>query len=53
MKRKTIKANWLQTISWLDDKIVDWPSSRKIYSMEGKVISSGGDTYDFFDGAVS
>nr|WP_294946647.1 hypothetical protein [uncultured Mucilaginibacter sp.] len=53
MKRKTIKANWLQTISWLDDKIVDWPSARKIYSLEGKVISSGGDTYDFFDGVVS
>lgn len=37
MSRQTINTNYLQTISWLGDKIIDWASAGQLYSLDSKV----------------
>lgn len=36
MIRQTIKTNYLQTIDWLNGKIVDWVSAGQQYSLDGQ-----------------
>ena len=36
MKRQTIETNYLKTIDWFDNKIVDWNSAGTQYSLNGK-----------------
>lgn len=36
MKRKTIETNYLKTIDWFDNKIVDWNSAGTQYSKNGE-----------------
>jgi len=36
MQRKTIKTNYLQTIDWFDNKVVDWNSAGTQYSENGE-----------------
>lgn len=36
MKRHTIKTNFLKTIDWLGDDIVDWSNGGKLYSIDGE-----------------
>jgi hypothetical protein len=51
MKIQTITANYLKTICWRDNNIVDWAGAR-IYSLDGKEKQSGY-LYPFgFDSAV-
>jgi len=37
MSKQTINTNYLMTISWLGDKIIDWTSAGQLYSLDGKV----------------
>ena len=54
MKRKTITANYLQTISWFDKTIVDWASAGQQYALDGKVIQLNKYHFAFsFDGAIT
>lgn len=36
MKRQTLKANYLETISWFDNILIDWGSAGKQYFLNGK-----------------
>jgi hypothetical protein len=36
MKRQTIKTNFLKTIDWLGENIVDWSNGGKLYSLTGE-----------------
>jgi hypothetical protein len=54
MKRKTIKTDYLQTISWLGDKIVDWAFAGTVYSLDGKTEHMNNCHFDLsFDSAIT
>jgi len=35
MTRTTIRANWIQTITWFNDTVVDWASAGQQYGLDG------------------
>jgi hypothetical protein len=54
MTRQTIKTNYLQTINWLNDGIVDWVSAGQFYSLNGHQKQLG--KYDLvfgFDASIT
>lgn len=54
MKRKTLKADSLGTVSWFDNTIVDWSSAGTQYHIDGRVQQL--QKYHFwlkFDGAIN
>lgn len=52
-QRQTIIANYLTTICWFNDLIVDWASAGKWYSLDGKTGQFGKYHYAFtFDSCV-
>lgn len=55
IKRQTIKTNFLGTIDWLDDYIVDWRSGGKKYFLDSRSDTQQiGYYYAFgFDGSIS
>lgn len=54
MHRQTIKTNYLQTISWLNNSIIDWANSGRQYFLDGHVKEMGSYYYAFpFDTAVT
>jgi len=53
MTRQTIIANYLTTICWFNDLIVDWASAGQWYSLNGKEGQFGHDSYAFdFDSCI-
>lgn len=40
MKRQTITANYLKTISWYGDAIIDWASGGNQYFLNGEILES-------------
>lgn len=54
MTRQTIKTNFLQTIDWVDGKIVDWVSAGQQYSLDGQQKQLAKYHYAFgFDGSIT
>lgn len=53
MKRQTIKTNYLQTICWADDAIVDYASAGKKYTLDGQVNELYKYTFGFGDTAIT
>lgn len=53
MKRQTLTANYLKTISWLGDTIVDWASGGKQYFLNGEILESSTHFPFSFDGAIN
>ena len=54
MKSEVIKAGYLKTIAWVDDKIIDWANAGTIYSTIATNGQLGRYHYGFnFDGAVT
>lgn len=55
IKRQTIKTNYLGTIDWVDDHIVDWRSGGKKYFLDGRQEKEPtGYYYAFdFDGSIT
>jgi hypothetical protein len=54
MYRKTLEANSLQTISWLEDTIIDWANSGRQYFLNGQVKEMGSYGFAFpFDSSVT
>src|ERR1700739_3957715 len=54
MRRQTIKTNYLQTIDWLDGKIIDWVSAGQQYSLDGQKKQLAKYHYPFsFDGSIT
>lgn len=54
MKRQTIKTNYLQTIDWLDGKIIDWVSAGQLYTLDGQQKQIAKYHYPFsFDGSIT
>lgn len=54
MKRQTIKANHLQTIDWLDGRIIDWVSAGQQYSLDGQQKQLAKYHFPFsFDGSIT
>jgi hypothetical protein len=49
MKRQSIKTNYLQTICWVDNAIVDYSSAGKKYTLNGKVNELYRYTFGFGD----
>jgi hypothetical protein len=53
MTRTTITANYVKTISWLNDTIVDWAGGGNRYLLDGSKREMGG-YYPFsFDGSIN
>ncbi|MEO6981406.1 MAG: hypothetical protein ABI113_23630 [Mucilaginibacter sp.] len=53
MKRKTIIANYLKTIAWYNNTLIDWANAGKQYVLDdSKVKQLGHDTYGFGDAAI-
>ena len=54
MKRQTIKANYIETIDWLEGNIVDWVCGGQIYSAEGENSQIATYHYNFnFNGCIT
>lgn len=54
MTRQTIKTNYLQTIDWLDDGIIDWVSAGQFYSLNGQQQQLAKYHYAFgFDASIT
>lgn len=54
MKRQTIEANHLQTIDWLDGRIIDWVSAGQQYSLDGQQKQLAKYHFPFsFDGSTT
>src|SRR5687768_2687562 len=53
MRRQTITANYLNTISWLGDTIVDWASGGKQYFLNGENLESNTYFPFAFDAAIT
>ncbi|MCO5946012.1 hypothetical protein [Mucilaginibacter flavidus] len=53
MNRKTITANYLKTIAWYDNTLIDWANAGKQYVLDdSKAKQLGHDTYGFGDAAI-
>jgi hypothetical protein len=54
MTRQTIKANYLQTIDWLNGNIIDWTSAGQLYSLNGQQRQTAKYHYAFsFDASIT
>lgn len=54
MKRETIAANYLKTINWFNNTIVDWASGGNQYLFDGKIKQLRKYHFAFnFDGAIT
>ncbi|WP_316846280.1 hypothetical protein [Pedobacter psychrodurus] len=53
MKRQTIPTNFLKTICWVGNSIVDWTSAGKRYNLDGKTDQLGENTFGFGDSAIT
>jgi hypothetical protein len=54
MTRQTIKTNYLQTIDWLNDNIIDWVSAGQLYSLDGQQRQIAKYHYAFsFDASIT
>ncbi|MDN3583672.1 hypothetical protein [Mucilaginibacter flavus] len=55
MKTQTLTANYIKTISWVNDIIVDWASAGTQYTMDGKTRQLYVNSYSALDftGAIS
>ena len=53
MKRQRIKTNYLQTICWVDNSVVDWASAGKRYTLDGQVDELFKYTFGFGDSAIT
>ncbi|MGQ7852786.1 hypothetical protein ACUN24_00905 [Pedobacter sp. WC2501] len=53
MKRQSIKTNYLKTICWVNNSIVDWASAGKRYALDGKIDQLCEYTYGFGDSAIT
>ena len=53
MKRQSIKTNYLQTICWVDNTIVDYASAGKKYTLDGQVKELYKYTFGFGDTAIT
>lgn len=53
MKRQSIKTNYLQTICWVDNTIVDYASAGKKYTLDGQVKELYNYTFGFGDTAIT
>jgi len=53
MIRHTIKTNYLETIDWLNGKIIDWCSAGEEYSLDGQKHQRAKYHYGSFDGSIT
>ncbi|MES1226919.1 MAG: hypothetical protein ABUT20_66205 [Bacteroidota bacterium] len=53
MKRQSIKTNYLQTICWMGNSIIDWASAGKRYTPGGQVDELFKYTFGFGDSAIT
>jgi hypothetical protein len=55
MKTQTITANYIKTIDWLNNKVIDWANAGKQYSASGENEQLFHDSYSAldFNGAIS
>ena len=54
MTRQTIRTNYLQTIDWLNDSVVDWVCGGQLYSLNGGQKQIGTSHYAFsFDASIT
>jgi hypothetical protein len=53
MKRQRIKTNYLQTICWFDNAIVDWACAGRKYTLDGQVNELYRYTFGFGDTAIA
>ena len=53
MKRQSIKTNYLQTICWVDNTIVDCASAGRKYTLDGQVKELYKYTFGFGDTAIA
>lgn len=53
MKRQSIKTNYLKTICWVDNSIIDWASAGMQYTHDGKTDQLGENSFDFGDSAIT
>ncbi|MBT2564421.1 hypothetical protein J7E50_19710 [Pedobacter sp. ISL-68] len=52
MKRQTIPTNYLKTICWFNNAIIDWASAGKQYTPDGKTDQLGENSFNFGDSAI-
>jgi hypothetical protein len=54
MTRTTITANWIQTIAWFNNTIIDWANAGQQYTIDGKGQQLYMDSFGAldFDGAI-
>ena len=53
MQRQTLQANYLQTMCWFNDTLVDWTNAGKQYFKNGQIKDIGKYSYAFdFDSSV-
>ncbi|MFN8358405.1 MAG: hypothetical protein U0264_00690 [Candidatus Kapaibacterium sp.] len=53
MQRQTIQANFLKTICWLDDSIIDFASAGTQYTMDGRAEELLKYSFTYFDSAIT
>jgi len=53
MLRQSIQTNFLKTICWVNDSIVDWASAGMQYTLDGKARQLCEYTYGFGDSAIT
>lgn len=53
MVRKSIKTNFLKTICWVNNSIIDWASAGMQYTLDGKARQLCEYTYGFGDTAIT
>jgi hypothetical protein len=52
MKRQTIPTNYLKTICWVNNSIVDWASGKE-YNLDGKTDQLGENSFGFGDSTIT
>lgn len=53
MKRQSLNTNYLETICWVGDAIVDWASAGTTYSLDGQAKELYKNSYGFGDAAIT
>lgn len=54
MQRLTLQTNYLQTLSWFGDRIIDWANSGRQYLLSGQIQELGNYGFAFpFDSAIT
>jgi WD40 repeat protein len=54
MHRQTLQTDFLNTMSWLDNRIIDWAYSGKQYFLDGHIEELGSYSFSFpFDSSVT